>query len=331
MRIAAWHLAGASRSAIRCSDSGCAPKNSPPYSRAAATAFHRLPVRGVSGDCGRRPKIPRSPLLDWRATFASRRSKEKFARNSSNNVTQWFPLKITRGRPLGRSSTSSGASKTSSSNSRSINLRGRAHAQTLALVQQHDAVGKFRRQIQFVRHHQHRVAVLIRQPPQAPQQFHFAADIQMLRGLIQQQQRRLLRQRPRQNHALLFAAGKMVHPAIAQRIRAHLRERVSRQQAILLGFESQSPSRRDSGLAARIPTRATEKSSSLSCCTSAMRCARVAANRACSLPRRPLPRARKVASAIPPAISAAWIFRWHSARESPPVRVDAPRSWSGPA
>src|SRR5208282_2741731 len=26
----------------------------PPYSRAAATAFHRLPVRGVSGDCGRR-------------------------------------------------------------------------------------------------------------------------------------------------------------------------------------------------------------------------------------------------------------------------------------
>ena len=31
-----------------------APKNPPPYSRAAATAFHRLPVHEVSGECGRR-------------------------------------------------------------------------------------------------------------------------------------------------------------------------------------------------------------------------------------------------------------------------------------
>jgi len=35
------------------SDSGARWK-SPPYSRAAATVFHRLPVRGVSGDCVRR-------------------------------------------------------------------------------------------------------------------------------------------------------------------------------------------------------------------------------------------------------------------------------------
>jgi len=35
------------------SDSGARLKI-PPYSRAAATVFHRLPVRGVSGDCGRR-------------------------------------------------------------------------------------------------------------------------------------------------------------------------------------------------------------------------------------------------------------------------------------
>jgi hypothetical protein len=35
----------------------------PPYSRAAATAFHRLPVRGVSGGCGRRCWPPLAKLV----------------------------------------------------------------------------------------------------------------------------------------------------------------------------------------------------------------------------------------------------------------------------
>jgi len=38
---------------LKTNDSGTRRKF-PPYSRAAATAFHRLPVRGVSCDCGRR-------------------------------------------------------------------------------------------------------------------------------------------------------------------------------------------------------------------------------------------------------------------------------------
>ena len=61
----------------------------------------------------------------------------------------------------------------------------------------------------------------------------------MLRRLVQQQQRGLLRQRPRQNHALLFAARKLIHPPVAQRVRAHLSQRVSGQQAIFVGFKSQ--------------------------------------------------------------------------------------------
>ena len=69
-----------------------------------------------------------------------------------------------------------------------IHFRGLPHAQTLPFVQQRDPVGKFRGQIQFVRHHHHGVAIFIRQPAQAAQQFHFAADIQVLRGLIEQQQ-----------------------------------------------------------------------------------------------------------------------------------------------
>ena len=93
---------------------------------------------------------------------------------------------------------------------------------------------------EFVRHDDHRVPVLVSQPPQPPQQFHFAADIEVLRGLIEQQQGRLLRQRPRQNHALLLTAGKLIHPAVAQRIGADLRQRISGEQAIFLRFKAQT-------------------------------------------------------------------------------------------
>ena len=48
---------------IRCAGQWHAPKTFPPYSRAAATDFHRLPVRGVSCDCGRRSAMAeRAPL-----------------------------------------------------------------------------------------------------------------------------------------------------------------------------------------------------------------------------------------------------------------------------
>ena len=47
---------------LSLTDSGRA-EELPPYSRAAATDFHRLPVRGVSGDCGRRRSPPLAKLV----------------------------------------------------------------------------------------------------------------------------------------------------------------------------------------------------------------------------------------------------------------------------
>jgi len=67
-------------------------------------------------------------------------------------------------------------------------------------------IREFGGQREFVRYHHDRVAVLLRQLPQALQQFHLRADVQMQRGLIEQYQPRLLRQSPRKNDALFFAA-----------------------------------------------------------------------------------------------------------------------------
>ena len=61
----------------------------------------------------------------------------------------------------------------------------------------------------------------------------------MLRRLIEQKQRRLLRQRTRQNHPLFFSARKLIHPTVAQFVGAHLCQRISGQQAIRLGFKTQ--------------------------------------------------------------------------------------------
>ena len=53
-----------------------APNSSPPYSRAAATAFHRLPVHEVSGECGRH-------LCPWQERRL--RSQQSAPRNEQQN------------------------------------------------------------------------------------------------------------------------------------------------------------------------------------------------------------------------------------------------------
>ena len=115
-----------------------------------------------------------------------------------------------------------------------VNFGRRPDAQALTFVQQDNTVGKLCREIQFVRNDQDRLAILVRQSPQLAQQFHFASDIEVLRRLVEQQQRGLLRERSRQNHALLLAARELLHPAVAQRVRPDLGESISGEQAIFL-------------------------------------------------------------------------------------------------
>ena len=70
----------------------------------------------------------------------------------------------------------------------------------------------------------------------------------MLSRLIEQEQRGLLGESAGEDHALFFAAGKLVHPAIAQSFRAHLRKGVPGEKAIFLGFETEALSVRIAAL-----------------------------------------------------------------------------------
>src|ERR1700730_9721342 len=61
----------------------------------------------------------------------------------------------------------------------------------------------------------------------------------MQRGLVEQEQQRLLAQSSRKDDALPFAAGDLVHPAIAEILRADLCESVAGDQAVVFIFEAQ--------------------------------------------------------------------------------------------
>src|SRR2546427_5979952 len=95
-------------------------------------------------------------------------------------------------------------------------------------MQKDHLVGKLCRQVQFMRDDDHRIAVGVGQLAQPVEQVHLGADVQMKRGLVQKQEQRLLRQRPRQNHALFFTAGNLLKQPIAQIPRADLPQRVLR-------------------------------------------------------------------------------------------------------
>ena len=117
---------------------------------------------------------------------------------------------------------------------------GRSDAQTFSFLQQHHLIGVFSREIQFVRDHQNGVAIFRRQSAQRFQKIDLRADVEVKRGLVQQKQKRLLRQGARQNDALFFAAGDFVHPAIGEMQRTHLRESVLGDGDVVFGFEAKA-------------------------------------------------------------------------------------------
>ena len=99
-----------------------------------------------------------------------------------------------------------------------------------------------------MRHYDHRVAVLVGKVAQARKADRLCAPISRCkRGLIEQQDQRLLRQGARQHHALLFSAGDFVHPAIAQMFGAHLGQGAFGDGEILVLFK---PKRAAVGMAA---------------------------------------------------------------------------------
>src|SRR5256714_13137000 len=100
-------------------------------------------------------------------------------------------------------------------------------------------MGISRGRFKLVRPQNEGVAVLRREPPKSIQQADLRGDIEMESGLIEQQKQRLLSQRAREDHALLFPAGDLIHPAVAELSGTDLGKGVFRDHDIFLRFESQ--------------------------------------------------------------------------------------------
>ena len=120
-----------------------------------------------------------------------------------------------------------------------INARGGTNAQTSAALHQHNLIGILRSEVQFVRYDHDGVAILRREPPESIQQADLRGDIQVESGLIEQQKQRLLSQRAREDHALLFSAGDLIHPAVAEISGTDLGECIFRDYDIVFRFEAQ--------------------------------------------------------------------------------------------
>ena len=92
----------------------------------------------------------------------------------------------------------------------------RTNAKTFSPLQKHDLVGVFARKIKLVRDDDNGVAVLRGEPAQGFEKIHLGADIEVQRRLVEKQEEWLLGESAGENHALLFAAGDLIHGAIAQ-------------------------------------------------------------------------------------------------------------------
>ena len=73
-----------------------------------------------------------------------------------------------------------------------IDARGRTYAQTLAFLQQHDLIGVFRGEVELVGNDHNGVAVFRGETAQCGEEIDLSADVEVQRGLIEQEKQRLL-------------------------------------------------------------------------------------------------------------------------------------------
>ncbi len=114
----------------------------------------------------------------------------------------------------------------------------RADAQATAAVHQEDLVGILGGEIQFMGDHNYGVVVVRRKAAKSIEEAHLRGDVEMQRGLVQQQKQRPLRQRASENHPLLFSAGEVVHPAIPELGGADLNQGILRNEHVVAGLET---------------------------------------------------------------------------------------------
>ena len=83
-------------------------------------------------------------------------------------------------------------------------------------------IGVFPSQVEFVRDHHDGVAIFRSEAAQGLKEIDLRADVEMQGGFVEEKQQRLLGQGASQDDALLFAAGDLVHPTLAQVLGADL-------------------------------------------------------------------------------------------------------------
>ena len=81
--------------------------------------------------------------------------------------------------------------------------------------------------------HQAGPAALARQAPQVLEHGHLVVQVEVRHRLVEQQQRRILRQQRRQPHALAFAAGQRGDVVVGQRAQVHRVQRGMRDAAVV--------------------------------------------------------------------------------------------------
>src|SRR5206468_2611967 len=97
-----------------------------------------------------------------------------------------------------------------------VNVYGRTDTQAASALHQDDLIGILGGEIQLVRHDDNGVTICRGEAAKSVEQTDLRGDIEMESGLIKQQKQRLLSQSSGENDPLLFAAGDLIHPAIAE-------------------------------------------------------------------------------------------------------------------
>ena len=120
-----------------------------------------------------------------------------------------------------------------------VNRCGRTNAQAAAALHQDDLVRVLSRKIQLVSYDNDGVAILGSKPAQSVQQIDLRGDVQVERRLIEQEKERLLSQSASENHALFFATGDLIHPAVAEFGGTDLGKSISCDQDVVFRFEAQ--------------------------------------------------------------------------------------------
>ena len=142
----------------------------------------------------------------------------------------------TIGRPVaGLMSTSAVTPYTDRKSSRVDHVLWRADGNDPAIGHDDQSVADRRGQREIVQHGEHRRIASVREFADEAMDLDDMSDVEVRGGLVEEQDRRILRQRLRQDHPTTLSAGELRHRSIGQMLHAHRSQRLTCLGPILIG------------------------------------------------------------------------------------------------